>query len=118
MSESGHAKDGEVHGGGHVVPVWVLVAIWGALMLLTALTVAVAQVGFGKWYLWIAMSIASVKAILVVLFFMHLAWDRGINILIFVGSLIFVFLFVGIAMMDTLEYKPDLIPIEGMPANR
>ncbi len=101
----------ERHGAGpHVVSIGLLVGIWAALMVLTGLTMVVAQIGFGKWDLWIAMAIAALKATLVVVFFMHLYWDRGINILIFVGSMLFVVLFVGISMMDTLEYKPALEP--------
>ena len=85
---------------GHVVPVWLLAAVFGALLLLTGLTVAVAQVDLGNMNLYLALGIAAVKAALVVLFFMHLFWDRPFNAMIFIGCLLFVSLFIGITLTD------------------
>lgn len=45
--------------------------VFGALMVLTALTVAVAFVDLGPWNDFVALSIAITKAVLVVLVFMH-----------------------------------------------
>ena len=55
----------------------------------------------GNWNIVIAMLIASVKAALVCLFFMHLRWDRPINTLVLIGSIFFVVLFLIITMFDT-----------------
>jgi len=54
---------------------------------------------------------------MVALFFMHLRWDRPINAVIFIGTLLFVALFVGITLTDTGSYQPELIPgyAPGMP---
>lgn len=107
-----HAHDSHgAHGGpGHVVPIPILAGVWLALMVLTVITVQAAYVNFGSLNLWIAMGIATVKASLVVLFFMHLFWDRPINAVIFVLSLALVTLFIGIALTDSTEYQPQLIP--------
>jgi cytochrome c oxidase subunit 4 len=51
-------------------------AIWGVLLVLTGLTVAVAEVDFGPWNLAIAMTIATIKVVLVAAFFMHLRYER------------------------------------------
>jgi hypothetical protein len=40
---------------------------------------------------------------------MHLAYDRGTNAVLFLGSILFVVLFIGIALMDTAAYNPELI---------
>jgi cytochrome c oxidase subunit 4 len=64
----------------------------------------------GSINLWLAMGIATLKVGLVVLYFMHLRYDRPINAIIFLGTLLFVFLFVGLALMDTMAYQPELIP--------
>ena len=48
----------------HVVPVRVLLAVFGALMVLTAITVAVSYFDFGALNLWVAMGVASIKAAL------------------------------------------------------
>jgi len=50
------------------------------------------------------------KASLVALYFMHLRYDRPFLAIVFVTSLVFVMLFVGLALMDTVEYQPELIP--------
>jgi len=41
---------------------------------------------------------------------MHLRWDKPFNAFVFVGAFFFLAIFVGIAMMDTQAYQPDLIP--------
>ena len=92
----------------HIAPLWVLFAVWLALILLTVVTVAVTKVDLGSLNLWLAMAIATVKASLVALFFMHLWWDRPFHSVVLIGSLIFVMLFVGLALMDTMEYQPEL----------
>jgi cytochrome c oxidase subunit 4 len=47
---------------------------------------------------------------MVVLYFMHLRWDRPFNAIVFVVSLVLLSLFLWLAMMDTVEYQPELIP--------
>lgn len=100
---------GGLHGT-HVVPVWLLAAVLGALLALTWVTVAVRGVDLGSLNLWAAMAIAVVKASLVALYFMHLRWDRPINAVFFIGALLFVMIFVGLALMDTTNYRESLIP--------
>jgi cytochrome c oxidase subunit 4 len=110
---------GAGHGGtvSHVVPMKVLIAVWAALLALTVVTVAVVKVDLGSLNLWIAMGIATLKAALVVLYFMHMRYDRPFNAIIFVTALLFVMLFVSIAMLDTRAYEPDVVPgyAPGMP---
>ena len=98
------------HGLAHVLPLWLLAAVWGALLLLTVITVAVTRVDFGGMNLWIAMGIATVKATLVALYFMHLRYDRPFNAVVLISALLFVTLFVGLALTDTKENMPDMIP--------
>jgi cytochrome c oxidase subunit 4 len=89
-----------VGGVGHIVPVKVLAATGFALLVLTAITVWVASFDFGNVNIWVALSIAALKASLVVLFFMHLRYDRPFNGIIFVTSLAFVTLFIAFALTD------------------
>lgn len=113
MSERAHAEGagtGETAPAGHVVPLRVLTAVWGTLLALTALTVAAAGVDLGSYNLGVAMLIATVKATLVLLFFMHLRYDRPILAIIFITALLFVALFVSIALLDTHAYAHQLIP--------
>ncbi len=110
--QQAHSSGGGSHAPGfvHVVPVRLLLAIWGALLVLTIVTVAVTRVDLGGFNLWLALLIAVVKASLVALYFMHLRWDKPFNSIVFVASLAFVMLFVGLALVDTKEYQPEMIP--------
>ena len=65
------------HGLSHVASVRVLTATGGSLLLLTLITVGATRIDFGaNINLAIAMAIAVLKASLVILFFMHLKYDR------------------------------------------
>ncbi len=113
MRETAHPESmaaGETTAAGHVVPLRVLATVWGTLLALTALTVAAAGVDLGSYNLGVAMLIATVKATLVLLFFMHLRYDRPILAIVFVTALLFVALFVSIALLDTHAYAHQLIP--------
>jgi cytochrome c oxidase subunit 4 len=100
----------EPAGLGHVVPLGVLAAVWGGLVVLTALTVAAADVDLGNLNLYIALAIAGTKATLVVLYFMHLRYDRPFLLVVFLGCLGFVVLFISLALTDARAYAPSLVP--------
>ena len=93
---------------GHVVPAYVLLGVFAALMVLTAVTVAVSYFDFGVLNLLVAMGVATVKATLVAMYFMHLRYDNPFNALIFGIGVVFLGLFLVITMMDTIEYQPDV----------
>jgi cytochrome c oxidase subunit IV len=97
------------HGLSHVTPVRLLVGVFAALMVLTAITVGATMVDLGpRMNLILAMAIATVKAGLVVTYFMHLRWDRPFNTLVFLGSLLFVSLFISMTLLDKSEYEKDI----------
>jgi cytochrome c oxidase subunit 4 len=99
-----HIDEHEAHT--HVVPGWLLLTVFAALILLTFMTVAVTWVDFGRTAnVWIALVIAAVKAGLVALYFMHLRWDSPFNGFILCVSLFFVALFIGIVVLDSKEYN-------------
>ncbi|MCS6913533.1 MAG: cytochrome C oxidase subunit IV family protein [Myxococcales bacterium] len=77
----------------HVLPVSVYVAVWAALVVLTGITVYVAHFDFGSWNTIIAVLVATTKASLVSLYFMHLRYDNKFNLLILLGSLMLVAIF-------------------------
>lgn len=79
--------------------------IWLLLLFLTVITVAAAYVHFGDWNIFIAMLIATVKAALVCLFFMHLKDDNRLNQVVFVSSLLFLGIFVALTASDELTRK-------------
>lgn len=101
---SEHADDGAVHV--HVMPTTFYIAIFAALVVLTLITVGASYVHLGAANLAVAVVIASIKAALVVLFFMHLRWDSKFNALIFVCSLGFIGIFFAYTFSDT-EHRND-----------
>ena len=101
------------HHGGPKIYLLVL----GVLVVLTVITVLAAGVNFGSTSanVIIAMAIASVKASLVALFFMHLRWDKPLNATIFVGGLGFLGIMLTFTFMDNttrLEVRPETPSID------
>ncbi len=94
---------------GHVASMTTLLGTFAALLGLTAVTVGAAYVDMGNFNLPVAMGIATVKAFLVAMLFMHLLHDSGFNRMAFFGSFIFVALFVAITMMDSGQYQPQIM---------
>jgi cytochrome c oxidase subunit IV len=101
-----HDDHGHEHGIAHVATIKTLVATGGTLLMLTVLTVLATRIDFGaNINLAVAMVIAVTKATLVVLFFMHLRYDRLFHTVVFVSALCAASLFVGFTLMDTSQYQ-------------
>ncbi len=97
--------DDDHHGLAHVATVKTLIATGGTLLLLTIVTVLATKIDFGaNINLAIAMVIAVTKATLVILFFMHLRYDRLFHSVVFVSAILAACLFVGFTLMDTGQY--------------
>ena len=77
------------------------VVILFALLALTGLTVGAALVNLHAWNPVVALAIASIKAMLVVLFFMHVkgASEKMTKVVIFSG-IFFLLLLLGLTMAD------------------
>jgi cytochrome c oxidase subunit 4 len=110
--------DHDDHGLAHTASVKVLVGTGSALLMLTFVTVAATRVDFGaNINLAIAMFIAVVKATLVILFFMHLKYDKVFHTVVFVSAILAAALFVGFTLMDSNQYQetniwnPDAPPV-------
>ncbi|MCY3770578.1 MAG: cytochrome C oxidase subunit IV family protein [Gemmatimonadetes bacterium] len=78
-AEHGHQAEGGHgdHHGPHIATSANYLTIFAALLVLTAVTVWVATVDLSIFNTVVAMAIASVKAILVILYFMHLKFSPG-----------------------------------------
>lgn len=86
----------------HILPLSTYLTVGGALLLLTCVTVWVAQYQFGEWNLIVAMTVAAVKATLVLLFFMHLKYDNKLYTFAFLISIAFLAVFIVLTMIDTM----------------
>jgi cytochrome c oxidase subunit 4 len=81
----------------HIVPVAGYVAVYALLIGMTALTVSAAFVDLGVFNTPVALGIAGVKALLVMLFFMHVRWSsRLIALCIFAGFFWWMLLVAGV----------------------
>jgi cytochrome c oxidase subunit 4 len=81
--------------------------VWIALLFFTGLTYGLSRFHLpGGWAVVVALGIASAKGALVALFFMHLWEQTGANRLVFVTSLVFVALLVGLVLLDNATRFP------------
>jgi len=105
--EKEHAHE---HGPGRYVVIWLL------LLGFTITTVVTGRMDLGGANLPLALIIATIKATLVVLFFMHL-WDsEGINRLVFGVSILFVIVLLLGVFGDLLTRLPDALPTGRHPS--
>jgi len=70
------------------------------LLILTAITVGASYINFGSGNIVIALAIATVKAIIVGLIFMHLLHDKPVNAVIAVAGFVFLGIFLMFDFID------------------
>lgn len=86
----------------HVTPLDTYLKTYGALLVLTVITVGASRVDLGTTAnLILALLIATVKATIVAAFFMHLIADHSFHTAIFLSSIVFLMVFVAFTMFDT-----------------
>jgi len=100
-------KAGQLHKGAeghdsdhHVMPLEIYLIVFGALLVLTGVTVAVSYMNLGPISLPVAMLVALIKASLVLGFFMHLKYESRILKTVFFSSLAFMFFFFAFIFID------------------
>ena len=110
----GHSEQHQ-HGGPAVYSATLI-----GLLILTGITIAASYVNFGSnsANIAIALTIASVKAILVALFFMHLKWDKSVNAIIAVTGFLFLGIFITFDLIDLNNRRdptPRNVPVMSQP---
>ena len=88
---------------GHISPKPVYYAIFGSLMVLTAITVTVAFINLGSLNFPVALAIAILKATLVILFFMHVKYSSRLTKLICGTAFFFLVILFGLTLTDYLS---------------
>ena len=63
----------------HIAPVTMYLAVFGALIVGTILTVVVAKFDLGPLNNIVMLTVACAKALLVVLYFMHVRWSSRLT---------------------------------------
>jgi len=95
----------------HIVPMRVYFVIFFALMILTATTVWVAFFDLGPVNDAVALGIASTKAMLVILYFMHLRYSSRLTWIFAAVGFFFLFILLAFTLSDVLTR--DWIPVPG-----
>jgi cytochrome c oxidase subunit 4 len=86
----------------HVVPVKIYLAVFASLMVFTLITVAVAFVDLGAFNNVVMLGIAITKAVLVVLFFMHVKYSTRMIPLVAASGFFFLLILFGLTLSDYL----------------
>ena len=92
-----HAESHTQH---HVVPLTIYYAIFATLLVLTGVTVAVAYIDLGPFNTVVAIAIACFKALMVVLYFMHVKYASRMTKLVVVSGLFFLGIMLTLTMAD------------------
>lgn len=108
----------------HVIPIRTYLLIFAALLVLLGLTVGVAFFNLGPFSLVAALTIAFAKAILIVLFFMHVRYSERL-VQIFAGAaLLWLVFMVILTMTDYIARSqawppnPDTDPLSTLVVER
>lgn len=101
----------------HIIPFKTYIGVFTALIILTVITVAVSFVDLGAYNMVVALLVAGVKASLVAMFFMHLLYDKKLNLAIFLSSIIFLVIFIVFTMFDTMN-RDDIYDIKSGEINK
>jgi cytochrome c oxidase subunit IV len=92
----------------HIVSPKVYVGIFFSLMVLTAATVAAAYVNLGPFNIVIALAIASLKATLVVLYFMHARYSPNRTHMVIIAALFWLAIMLALTLSDYVTRDRDM----------
>ena len=101
----------------HVSSRKIYFLVFGALMVLTGLTVLVAKFNLGVLNDVVALAIAVTKAALVVLFFMHVAHSTRLTKLTVVASFFWLAILIAFTLSDYLT-RPAINAFRGVPPSK
>ena len=87
----------------HIVTKKQYALIFAILMLLTLATTAIGMIDLGRLNVVVALVIATIKALLVVLFFMHLRRPTPLLRLAGVATLLWLFIMFALTFADVLD---------------
>ena len=87
----------------HIVTKKQYSLVFGALLLLTFVTTAVGMMDLGRLNVVVALVIAVIKAMLVVLFFMHIYWSTKLTRVVVVSGIAWLVLLLWLTLTDVLS---------------
>jgi cytochrome c oxidase subunit 4 len=101
----------------HIVSKTIYFLIFGALMVLTVATYLVALVDLGALNVVVALAVAVTKAVLVVLFFMHVRYSNRLTKIVVIAGFFWLALLVVLTLSDYFT-RPGTSGVGGVPASR
>jgi cytochrome c oxidase subunit IV len=85
----------------HIVSSKLYIGIWATLMCLTVITASVAFINLGPFNTVVCLLIATLKALLVVLFFMHVKYtSEKLTKMVIVSALFWLMLLLFLSLAD------------------
>jgi len=98
------------HESGESMSTWGYVGVWVVLAVLTVATYVLGRhMTLGPYSLPTSLVIATVKTVLVAMFFMHLVEQQGSRRLIFPVAVLYVALLLGISLLEVMtRYRPTV----------
>lgn len=87
----------------HILPLKTYLGVAGVLMVFTVITIAISFVDLGGWNAVVAVFVAAIKATLVAMYFMHLKYDKKINLIIFLTAILFLAIFLSLTFFDVIS---------------
>jgi cytochrome c oxidase subunit IV len=87
---------------GHIAPKSMYYLVFLALLVGTGLTVLAAFYDMGAMNNVVMLAIASIKAMLVILFFMHVRWSSRLTWVVVASGFFWLLILFGLTMMDYL----------------
>jgi cytochrome c oxidase subunit IV len=88
---------------GHVAPKMLYYVIFGALIVGTVLTVVVAKFDLGPLNNVVMLTVACAKALLVILYFMHVRWSSRLTWVIAASGFVWLLIMFTITMSDYIS---------------
>ena len=87
----------------HIVPKKICLATWATLIVMTLVTTLVAFVDLGRFNTVLALAIATFKATLVVLFFMHAKYTPRLTRVVITAGIFWLGILLAFSMVDYLS---------------
>ena len=84
----------------HIISYKTLFGVLMALFVLTGVTVGASYVDLGRLNVWVALAIASTKATLVLMIFMHLKFEGKLLVVSFLSTIGFLAIMIGFTFWD------------------
>ncbi len=101
---------------GHIVPVRVYIGVFLSLLVLTGVTTWVAFIDLGPVNTVVALAIATVKMLLVILFFMHVRYSGGLTRVVILAGFLWLALLIALTLTDAFTRQWSPLP-EGWGAS-